>query len=88
MFCEERIEMAFNELDSLREITEYGSMQNLQFVWGKLANSLLQMDAIAETRTVNLLLDRILAKMCSIYAMMPLFVNADISVGHSTKNFR
>lgn len=87
MFCEERIEMAFNELDSLGKTTEYGSMQNIQFSWGKLADSLLQMDAIAETQAVNLLLDRILAKMCNIHAMMPLFVNADISVGHMIRNF-
>ncbi|CAG9539985.1 unnamed protein product [Cercopithifilaria johnstoni] len=78
MFCEGRIEMAFNELDSLGEITEYGSMQNMQLSWGKLADSLVQMDAIAETQTVNLLLDRILTKMYSIHEMMPLFVNADI----------
>ncbi|VDK79445.1 unnamed protein product [Onchocerca ochengi] len=80
MFCEERIEMAFNELDSLGEIKEYGIMQNMQFSWGKLVDSLLQMDAITDTRTVSLLIDRILAKMCSIHAMMPLFVNDDISL--------
>ncbi|EFO17377.1 hypothetical protein LOAG_11121 [Loa loa] len=80
MFCEGRIEMAFNELDSLGEIKEYGSIQNMLFSWGKLADSLLQMDAIAETRGVNLLLDRILVKMCNIHEMMPLFVNADISL--------
>ncbi|OZC10617.1 hypothetical protein X798_02366 [Onchocerca flexuosa] len=80
MFCEDRIEMAFNELDSLGEIKDYGIMQNMQFSWGKLVDSLLQMDAITETRTVSLLIDRILAKMCSIHAMMPLFVNADISL--------
>ncbi|KAL3983214.1 hypothetical protein ACH3XW_50265 [Acanthocheilonema viteae] len=80
MFCEGRIEMAFNELDSLEEITEYGSMQNMQFSWGKLADSLLQMDAIAETRAVNLLIDRILTKMCNIHEMMPLFVDANISL--------
>ncbi|VDK67974.1 unnamed protein product [Litomosoides sigmodontis] len=80
MFCEGRIEIAFNELDSVREITEYGSMQSMQFSWGKLADSLLQMDAIAETRSVNSLLNRILKKMCNIQTVMPLFVNADISL--------
>lgn len=82
MFCEGRIEIAFNELDSVREISEYGSMQNMQFSWGKLTDSLLQMDAIAETRAVNSLLNRLLAKMYNIQAVMPLFVNADVSVGH------
>uniref|UniRef100_A0A915PWI9 Uncharacterized protein n=1 Tax=Setaria digitata TaxID=48799 RepID=A0A915PWI9_9BILA len=80
MFCENRIEMAFKELDSLVEITEYGSIQNMQFLWGKLANSLLQMDAIAETRVVSLLHDRILDKMCGIHAMMPLFVDVDTTL--------
>uniref|UniRef100_A0A1I8EF95 Uncharacterized protein n=1 Tax=Wuchereria bancrofti TaxID=6293 RepID=A0A1I8EF95_WUCBA len=80
IFCEGRIEMAFNELDSVKAITEYGSVQNMQFSWGKLVDSLLQMDAIAETHAVNFLLDRILVKMCSIHEMMPLFVNTDISL--------
>ncbi|KAK6111590.1 hypothetical protein QQG55_44245 [Brugia pahangi] len=80
IFCEGRIEMAFNELDSLKETTEYGSMRNMQFSWDKLVDSLLQMDAIAETNAVNFLLDRILVKMCSIYEMMPLFVNTNISL--------
>ncbi|KAK6111589.1 hypothetical protein QQG55_44245 [Brugia pahangi] len=52
IFCEGRIEMAFNELDSLKETTEYGSMRNMQFSWDKLVDSLLQMDAIAETNAL------------------------------------
>uniref|UniRef100_A0A7I4NJI7 Uncharacterized protein n=1 Tax=Brugia malayi TaxID=6279 RepID=A0A7I4NJI7_BRUMA len=52
IFCEGRIEMAFNELDSLKETTEYGSMRNMQFSWDKLIDSLLQMDAIAETNAL------------------------------------
>ncbi|KAM3725115.1 Neuraminidase [Dirofilaria immitis] len=80
MFCESRIEMAFNELDNLGEIKEYGIVQNMQSLWGKLVDSLLQMDAITDTRTVNLLIDRILGKMCNIHAMMPLFVNVNISL--------
>uniref|UniRef100_A0A0R3S4A0 Nup96 domain-containing protein n=1 Tax=Elaeophora elaphi TaxID=1147741 RepID=A0A0R3S4A0_9BILA len=80
MFCEGRIEMAFDELDSLGEVVEFGSVQNMLSSWSKLADSLLQMDAIAETQAVKLLLDRILSKMCSVHAMMPLFVNTDISL--------
>ncbi|VDN04257.1 unnamed protein product [Thelazia callipaeda] len=77
-FCESRIDTAFKELDRITEKTDEEVLQNLQFSWNKLADSLLQMDAITETSSAKLLHNKILCKMFNINATMPLFVDSSI----------